>query len=457
MERRSRPAGPGHPEGAVGSTGPARPADRAWWGAATAAAILSTVLVVIGLLPAGPPLGEAAPAGPVTADAVARSARTLALTFEPDVSADITAYRTPRRLVALTSRILAVLVPLVLALILARDSGERLLRRARRLPGIAIPVGAVVAVTVLVTAVVRLPLSVWAGVVQDGTWGFRTRSAAGWAIDHLVVVGSRALLLGLLAAGVVAVVRRHPHTWPARLTLAVALVGPSLLLVHPLVVHPLLLPTGPLPDGQHRHAVEDVVARSTSPDVTVLIGEASRRTTRRNAVVTGLGPTQRIVLHDTLLDLDPREVAAITAHELAHVERRDPLRGVLAPVPVVLLLGLAARRRLAHLPSDRDLQLRTLAVVAVAALAIESASTPVSAAMSRTIEHRTDVRAVELSGDVEAYIAMLRSFVIDGLAEPDPPRWSVLLWATHPTPAVRIGAVLDAELRLSAPPDHATR
>jgi STE24 endopeptidase len=191
--------------------------------------------------------------------------------------------------------------------------------------------------------------------------------------------------------------------------------------------------------------------------VVVLVGEASRRTTRRNAVVTGLGPTQRIVLHDTLLDLDPREVAAITAHELAHIERRDPLRGVLAPVPIVLLLGLAARRRLAGLPREHHLKVRALAVLAVAALAVESAVIPLSAAMSRTIEHRTDVRAVELTGDGSAYVAMLRAFVIDGLAEPDPPRWSVLLWATHPAPAVRIGAVLEAEARLSEDLGPATR
>jgi STE24 endopeptidase len=433
---------------------PVRLGEQVWWAAAVGAAILSTVLVVAGLLPVGTTRPASVPG------------LALALAFEPEVLADIAAYRAPRRMVTLASRIVAVLTPVLLALALARDPGERLLRRltgatwARRRRGaslVGLPVGVVIAVAIIVTAVVRLPFTVWAGVVQDGAWGFRTRSVPGWVLDHLVVVGGRALMVGLLAAVSVMVVHRHPRTWPARLTVAVALVGPLLLLLHPLVVHPLLLPTGPLPEGPHREAVAAIVARSSSPDVVVLVGEASRRTTRRNAVVTGLGPTQRIVLHDTLLDLDPRQVAAITAHELAHVERRDPLRGVLAPVPIVLLLGLAARRRLAGPPREQRLQVHALAVLALAALAVESAATPLSAAMSRTIEHRTDVRAVELTGDGSAYVAMLRAFVIDGLAEPDPPRWSVLLWATHPTPAVRIGAVLDAEARLSEDLGPATR
>jgi STE24 endopeptidase len=64
--------------------------------------------------------------------------------------------------------------------------------------------------------------------------------------------------------------------------------------------------------------------------------------------------------------------------------------------------------------------------------------------MSRTVELRTDVRAVAISGDPDAHVALLRAFVIDGLADPDPPRWTVLLWATHPTPTERILAVSGA-------------
>jgi Zn-dependent protease with chaperone function len=134
--------------------------------------------------------------------------------------------------------------------------------------------------------------------------------------------------------------------------------------------------------------------------VPVLLGEASLRTTRRNAVVTGLGPTQRIVLHDTLLELGPREVAAIVAHELAHIERSDPLRGVLAPVPLVLVVGLLARRRL-----DGRMDLRTAAAVVALVLAVEVALSPVSAAVSRTVEHRTDVRSVALSVTGRARLA----------------------------------------------------
>ncbi len=432
---------------------------RAWWLTALALSIGCVILVLAGLQSALPGPSEAAGPSAQGGESVPGSALDRALEFEPDVLADIAAYRSPRRTVALLSRTVAVAVPALIVMVLLGPTGERVLHPLRRLPGVALPVGAVVVVSVVAAATVRLPLSAWAGVVQDGEWGFRTRSVAGWMLDHLGVVMGRALLLGAVTVVTVLLVQRYPRTWPARLTVLAAVAGPLALLLHPLVVHPLLLPSVALPEGPHRDAIVAIVAQSSTPDVPVLIGEASLRTTRRNAVVTGLGPTQRIVLHDTMLELDPREVAAITAHELAHVERRDPLRGVLAAVPVVLLVGLLAQRRLAASSpaSDRVSKVRSLAVLAVLMLALEAASTPLSAALSRTVEHRTDVRAVELSGDVDAYVAMLRAFVVDGLAEPDPPRWSVLLWATHPPPAARIAAVIEAEARLTAPVDLATR
>jgi STE24 endopeptidase len=402
--------------------------------------VATSAFVLVGLLPdTSAPSSWVAGVEPgvVPVSIVAES-----LEFPDDLLADIDAYRVPRRRVALVGLILSVAVPLTIAGALRRGGATRLLGWSRIVPGAALRTGCIAALVVVMTALVRLPLSVWAGVVQDGRWGFRTRPVAGWLVDHLLIVGGRALGVGALVWAVALLVRRHPVDWPARVVLLTAVVGPLALLLHPVVVHPFLLPTGPLPDGPHKEAVLAVVARADT-DIPVLLGEASLRTTRRNAVVTGLGPTARVVLHDTLLTLEPQEVAAIAAHELAHVERRDPLRAALAPVPAVALLALLVRRRL-RMTARADV--RSLASAAVLVIALEAAMTPVSAAVTRTVEHRTDVRSVAISGDPIAHITMLRAFVTDGLADPDPPRWSVLLWSTHPAPVDRILAVSGVDL-----------
>jgi len=411
---------------------------------AALAVLLSSVFLVIGLLPErgtdawdGGSDRRLAMGRPDDAAALL-VAELLAL--DEELLDDIAAYRRPRRVAATLGLLVAVGVPAAMSVALHSGRARRTLRLARSVPGPALQAALAVAAVVLLTALVRLPLQVWTGVIQDGRWGFRTRSVPGWFLDQLVIVGGRALGLAALVWGVATLMRRDPRGWPARVVLLTALIGPLVLVLHPLVAHPLLLPTGPLPDGPHRDAVLIVLERSTA-DAPVLVGEASRRTTRRNAVATGLGPTERVVLHDTLLELGPREVAAIAAHELAHLERRDPLRAALAPIPAVALVALLIRRRLR---ADGGSEVGALASAVALVLALEAAVTPVTAAMSRTVELRTDVRAVAISGDPDAHVALLRAFVVDGLADPDPPRWTVLLWATHPTPTERILAVSGA-------------
>lgn len=400
--------------------------------AAALAVLASTALLLAGVLGPAPPVADPAV-----------GAETLAL--GPDVLADVAAYRGPRRAAALGSLGLALAVPTAAWAVMRRPGRSG--RRARGDDHGPVRIAAAAAfVLVLLIAVVRTPVAAWAGLVHDGRWGMRTGSAAGWFVDRALVTLGEAVATAVVAALVVWWIRRSPRGWPTRVVLLVALLGPLALLLHPVVVHALLLPTGPLPDGPHREAIRAVAARS-DVDVPVLLGEASLRTTRPNAVATGLGPTARVVVHDTLLDLPPERAAAVVAHELAHLERQDPLRAALAPVPVAAAISLLVRRRLAARPSAPGApegplpEPRALVAAVALVLVASTVSTPAVAAFSRAVELRADVRAVAISGDVDAHVALVRTFVEEGLTDPEPPRWSVLLWATHPSPSVRAATV----------------
>ena len=58
----------------------------------------------------------------------------------------------------------------------------------------------------------------------------------------------------------------------------------------------------------------------------MLVADASRRTTKANAYVSGFGATRRVVVYDTLLErARPAELRAVLAHELAHRRYGDVL------------------------------------------------------------------------------------------------------------------------------------
>jgi STE24 endopeptidase len=179
----------------------------------------------------------------------------------------------------------------------------------------------------------------------------------------------------------------------------------------------------------------------------VLVADASRRTRAVNAYVSGLGPTRRIVVYDTLLREAPsEEVVAVVAHELGHAKDRDVLTGTLtgalgtaaAVVALYLLGSWAGLLRAAGVDSIAEPRAIAL-MIAVAAVA-GIAAAPAQAFLSRRTEARADAHALALTGRPAEFEAMQRRLSTVNLADPDPPRWEYLYFATHPTTVQRMAA-----------------
>lgn len=361
--------------------------------------------------------------------------------FDPAVLETIAAYREPRLVVAVLATVLAVAAPAAFA---CSRRGRAIVRRlaggATHSPARA---ALVAGMTALVASVATLPASAWLGLEHDVTWGFTTQGPAAWALDWLLVSAGTWMGTAALAAVLVAAVARWPRSWPYRLTVAATLIGTGLVLIHPLVLQPVLLPTRPLSDAA-RETVTPVLERAGADDVPVVVGAASERTTRVNAQLVGLGPTERVVLYDTLLELPDDRIEGILAHELAHQRHRDLVRGVgliaTFALPGLLLLrgllGSPGVQRLAGARGSADPRL--LAVVVAAVAALELGTQPVVNLASRRAEAAADARAVEISQDPGLLIRSARTFALRDLSYVDPPTWVEVVWGSHPSVADRI-------------------
>lgn len=383
--------------------------------------------------------------------------------FAPAVLEVVGAYTSPRFAAAAVSMVIGVAVP---ALLVATASGRRLVRRvAGRRARSPLRAAAVAATVVALTVLVLLPVDVAVGYVHEGRFGFRQSGLLLWGRDWLVAGGLTVALAGAAGAALMAAVARWPDGWPWGLVPATTALAAVLVLVWPVVVGPLFLPTSPLPDGPVRDRLEAVLARAGAGDAELLVGRASLRTTRVNALVTGLGPTRRVILYDTLLRLPPDQVAAVTAHELAHREHADIARGVLltatGALPTLLILRRLLRSRAVHgrlgVRGPADPRLIAVAVAVVAGA--QAVGQPAAMLASRRAEAAADHRALELTGDPAALIALQRTFTVRDLAHPDPPGWVVALWGTHPPVGARIraAAAFAGQHELPLPPRSALR
>lgn len=298
--------------------------------------------------------------------------------------------------------------------------------------------GAAAAYAGIVTAVgdlVLAPVSFWRGYLQERRWGFSTQSARGWLVDLVKGETVGLLLTAAFWTALVGFARWLPSAWPAAAAAAFALAVAFLTFVAPVVLEPIFNRFRPLADEQLAGELRALAEQAGVPVRDVLVADASRRTTKVNAYVSGLGKTRRVVLYDTLLEAaDAGELKLVVAHELGHRRERHIVKITLggmvgAGLWVVLLWALLGSR----IAVPRELPL-----VLLVSLGLRVAAAAPVAAIFRHWERVADRCSLELTHDLPSFERTHQELARRNLGDLAPPRLAYLLLFSHPTAPERL-------------------
>ena len=311
----------------------------------------------------------------------------------------------------------------------------------KSVPGIGlgrVGTSVIVAMVLLVTLwFVQLPFGI-AALWWDHHYGLSKLDVAGWiGMQWGTLVGEAlSVLLGVVL--LVAFAGRFRRMWwlfsGASIVAIAALFAFTGGYLAAAGTHPVRNPALRA-DIKRLEAVEHV--RGTA----VRVQKVSNTTSQVNAFTTGIGPSTRVVLWDTLFDgrLSRAEVRVVVAHELGHVESRHIPKAIgwsaLVVLPTLFVVALVTRRRggLAN-PQSLPLAFLTLAVLALL-------TAPVQNYVSRRYEAEADWRALNATRDPAAARGLFQQFAKTSLEQPNPPTWDYVLLENHPTLMQRIAMV----------------
>ena len=303
------------------------------------------------------------------------------------------------------------------------------------------------ALTVTISSVVRLPLSFWRSYVHEKEWGFSTQKVKGWLTDRLKGLGVGVALTSVMIGGFVALARWFPSGWPVVTAVAGAAFVLLLSFIAPVILEPIFNKFRPLSNETQVRELRALADEAGVPVRDVLVSDASRRTKKENAYVSGLGKTRRVVLYDTLLArADPRQTSLVVAHELGHRRRRHVAKGTvlgmlsMAAGVFILWGALSFEPVLNAVGATGAGDPRIVPFVLFAAGVLQVLAMPFESWLSRRWEREADRFSLELTRDLDVFERSHRDLAVSNLSDLDPPKLLYLMAFSHPTPPERIAS-----------------
>jgi len=217
------------------------------------------------------------------------------------------------------------------------------------------------------------------------------------------------------------------------------------LWIGPVLLMPLFNRFTPLEEGELKEAIHQFSAKHLIPVNRIFVMDASKRSTHGNAFFTGIGPTQRLVLYDTLLSYPQEEILSIIGHEWGHWKHKDIWRQIGWLLVIETGLFLLANwlfntgwiQSGFHVSTTHAVLFYTLSFLTPILFFIE----PVISLLTRTQEFSADQFSAKLLGKTEPGIQGLKRIMRDNLANLHPHPLYKTWFYSHPAPEERIQAL----------------
>lgn len=295
---------------------------------------------------------------------------------------------------------------------------------------------------------ISFPFAWYLNFYREKLWGLSVQSWLSWLAEYLLSFTLNCFSSLVLFLLIFWLIKRFRQNWWVFTGFILSALTAFLFMLYPILISPLFNEQKPLQDPQLTAAMEKLAQRAGIELEGVWEEKASIKTQRANAYVTGLGPTKRIVIWDTLIrDYSPQEVEAVVAHELGHVIYNDIFWGWLGSslltfvTGYIVSLALKNVRNLGKLQASFPYQPRVLTVVILLFFILAKLSLPLANTSSRWVEYRADRFAVTLSGQGEVYISVMQKLAQSNPIMVDPPPLVEWILFDHPAPLKRIQAL----------------
>jgi Zn-dependent protease with chaperone function len=275
-----------------------------------------------------------------------------------------------------------------------------------------------------------------------------------WFWERIKELGVAMVLTAIAAALALFAIQRFRRWWLMVWLGSIPLMI-FMVVIAPVVIDPIFNRFEPLRDQVLRERLLGAAARAGIEGSRVYEVDKSKQTKTLNAYVTGIGPTKRIVMWDTLLEkMSHDEVVAVMGHEMAHYVLHHLWKGLGFTIAAGFLVLLIAQRLYEARLGRWEIRGRgdpaSLPWLLIIVLGLMFVLEPVTNGVSRYLEHEADRFGLDLTHLSEASATSLIKLAEVSKVNPRPHPFIEFWRYSHPSLARRV------EFALSYRPSDAT-
>ena len=294
----------------------------------------------------------------------------------------------------------------------------------------------------VITFVIDLPLSYYAGYVREHAYGLSNQTLGKWFGDAL-----KGLLVGLITGALFLwvpylLITKSPRRWwfySGLLTIPFLFL---VFLVQPIWIDPLFNKFEPMKDKTLEATILRLAERAGVEGCRVFEVDKSKDTKALYAYVIGFGNTRRIVFWDTTIaKMNEPELLSVMAHEMGHYVLGHIWKQILF-FSVLIMTTLYAIHRTAkwlinkykaRFGFDQLSDIASLPLLILLCSLYVFIVTPIDLAYSRHIEHEADRFGLELTKNNHAAATAYSKLLTENIGVPQPGLLYKLWRARHPT------------------------
>jgi len=296
----------------------------------------------------------------------------------------------------------------------------------------------------MLQTIIKFPISYIANFSHEHKYGFSRQSKKEWTWDHTKAY-LLSLIFGIIVYGALLIIfQKFPVFWWLIAGGFIAIFSVILSTIFPVLIMPIF---------HHYDKIEDEELKSTLYGILDDAGinvegfyreDTSRKTTKENAMLAGMGATKRVILADNIIKhMGIDEIKTVLAHEIGHYKKNHIIKyiltGTILQIFAFFLLNkimtvlfpmflIGFRENLALLP----MLLFYLLLIDLVVLNI------IQNWIGRHYEREADIEALRLSKDPKAFQKAMAGLANRNLSNAYPSLWVKLMYYSHPPVGERL-------------------